>query len=392
MKSLKNLKLNSTWANRLPVALRQPQWVAAIVSLGFHGVLFAAGPSFSSLQEAATLGGATDEAARRVPLIELTAEEQSRLPDFSSSAYSLVPGSNDDLFSLFPPSGESFDSLPLNPGGGFSAVPDVPMVRPPLGSSSLSISPFPSALGRSPVVIPSPRSRRPLPNSPLRPEDGSVLPPPPNVDGESASTPTGNGANRPSDPTAADLAMGDANQADNDNPNDSAPLDARNGETPAETTRSQDLIARVEYNAERTTEAEAEAAKTAWVDAVEERLGQPTIAVNDPLTVEVPYDLRICLNPQPADGLLGLVALPGEEANTIDLSTTVLKSTGYPFLNQAAQQTLQTQIAEAEVSLDIGALYQAVVKVSYNPDTCIDRNALLKSRMEEVESTSEVGE
>jgi hypothetical protein len=66
----------------------------------------------------------------------------------------------------------------------------------------------------------------------------------------------------------------------------------------------------------------------------------------------------------------------------------VLKSTGYPFLNQTAQQTLQTQIAEAGVSLDIGALYQAVVKVNYNPDTCIDRNALLKSRVEEVESTS----
>jgi hypothetical protein len=386
MKSLKNLKLNSTWATRLPAALRQPQWVAAIVSLGFHGVLFAAGPSFSSLQEVATLGGATDEAARRVPLIELTAEEQSRLPDFSSSAYSLVPGSNDDLFNLFPPSGESFDSLPLNPGGGFSSVPDRPMVRPPLGSSSLSISPFPSALGRSSVMIPSAQSRRPLPNSPLRPEDGSVLPTPPNPGGESASTPTSNGATRPSQPTAADLALGEANSANRNT--DSAPLNTRNGEPPAETTRSQDLMARVEYNAERTTSTEVEAAKTAWVAAVEEQLGQPTIAVNDPLTVEVPYDLRICLNPQPTDGLLGLVALPGEDANTIDLSTTVLKSTGYPFLNQTAQQTLQTQIAEAGVSLDIGALYQAVVKVNYNPDTCIDRNALLKSRVEEVESTS----
>jgi hypothetical protein len=76
---------NARFFQALASNLKQPQWIAVILSLGFHGALFAAGPSFSSLNMNA-LGGDLPEAERRqVPLIELTPEEQSRLPIFPAS-------------------------------------------------------------------------------------------------------------------------------------------------------------------------------------------------------------------------------------------------------------------------------------------------------------------
>jgi len=387
MKSLKNLKLSNTWVSSLPATLRQPQWIAAILSLGFHGVLFGAGPSFSSLQEVATGGEALDQTARRVPLIELTPEEQSRLPDFSSSAYSLVPGDNGDIFQLFPPSGDSLSSLPLNPGPGLSSVPDVSSPKPSFSFPPLSTSPLPSSSGRRVVIPAAPRSPRadqpPVAGNPSTPIDR------PEATDNRASTPT-SGDTRPSDqPSAEDLALSPGTQQAGEQGTEPGNVSPGNT-TPA--SRSQELIARVEYSPELTTPAEAETAKAAWVAAVQEHLGQPVTEVAEPLSVEVPYDLRICLTPEPTDGLLGLVALPGEEANTVDLSTAVLKSTGYAFLNQMAEQTLKAQLVEAELPIEIGQLYQAVVKVNYDAENCIDRNALLKSRVEESEAEPNAGE
>ncbi|NJL47703.1 MAG: hypothetical protein HC929_09760 [Leptolyngbyaceae cyanobacterium SM2_5_2] len=336
------------------------------------------GPSFSSLQGVATGGEALDQTARRVPLIELSPEEQSRLPDFSSSAYSLLPGDNGDIFELFPPSGDSVSSLPLNPGSGFSSLPKVSSSSPSFGSPPLSVSPFPSSLGRRIVIPVAPRNpgaaQSPPAGNPSTPPDRQETP------DNRASTPT-SGDVKPSDqPSAEDLAL----SPDNSQPaeNSPEPGNANSGQTtPA--TRSQDLIARVEYSPELTTLAEAETAKAAWLEAIEEQLGQPATEMAEPLSVEVPYNLRICLAPEPTDGLLGLVVLPGEEANTVELSTAVLKSTGYVFLNQEAEQILQTKLVEAELPLGIGQIYQAMVKVNYDAENCIDRNALLKSRVAE---------
>ena len=389
MKSVTNLKLNNAWIRSLPATLRQPQWIAAILSLGFHGVLFAAGPSFSSLQGVATGGDGLDQTARRVPLIELTPEEQSRLPDFSSSAYSLLPGDNGNIFELFPPSGDSPSSLPFNPGAGLSTLPDVPTSKPPFGSSPLSISPFPSSLGRRIVIPTAPRTPGATQTPPVsnRPETTDRPSPTDNAASTPSTTTSGNA--RPTDePSAEDLALAPNTQPLDETgtePGNTAPADTA-------TARSQDLIARVEHSPELTTPEETEAAKASWVAAVEEQLGQPATQVAEPLSVEVPYNLRICLTPEPTDGLLGLVVLPGEEANTAALSTTVLKSTGYAFLNQVAEQTLQAKLAEAELPLEIGQLYQAVVKINYDAENCIDHNALLKSRVRESQAESETGE
>ena len=69
--------------------LLQPSWLAGIVSVGIHGVLFATGPTFSGLNfQAMAEPEQLPEEQRKVPVIELTAAEQQRLPDFSQSFYS----------------------------------------------------------------------------------------------------------------------------------------------------------------------------------------------------------------------------------------------------------------------------------------------------------------
>ncbi|HIK44419.1 MAG TPA: hypothetical protein IGR64_05965 [Leptolyngbyaceae cyanobacterium M65_K2018_010] len=372
MKSLKPLKLNPAVFNRLPAFFRDPIALAVLLSLGFHGLLFAAGPSFSSLKGVAA-GEAAGEEERRVPLIELSPEEQSRLPDFSSSAFALTPSDGGDFMPLFPPLADNPSSLPFSARGGLSALPEVPVTKPPR-PSTLGISPFPSTLGRGTLTIPTlprlPQSSGANPTQP--PSNGSAT-----ANGATAANGrrAGTGANSDNEPTAADLQMPRRNAT---NGSETAALPGETNDS-AENTRSQDLIARVEYSPERTTAAEVETAQTEWVRAVEERLG-PTTAVEEPLTVEVPYDVRICLNPAPIDGILGVVVLPGEDPNTWKLATQVLKSTGYPFLNQAAEQRLQAQVAEAEDPLEMGALYRAIVRVNYNAENCISRDSLLKSR------------
>jgi hypothetical protein len=80
----------------------QPTWLAGAISVGFHGVLFAVGPTFPSLGFEQLTEADLAAERRNVPLVELTAAEQERLPDFSSSFYDFGEfGSLDPLSPLF---------------------------------------------------------------------------------------------------------------------------------------------------------------------------------------------------------------------------------------------------------------------------------------------------
>lgn len=384
MKLLKGLPINPEALKKIPVVLRQPQWVAAIVSVGFHGALFAAGPSFSTLQGMASESAGFGEGVeRRVPMVELTPEEQARLPDFDSPAYSLLPedflsGNSDRLATLLPPSGNRLGSSSLPLPGGLSSSPRLPTSQPPFGFSTAS--PFSLARRRSPSFsVPLPSSGQQGRPASDRSEGASTNP----EGNAAASTPTTNRPTPSEEPSAEDLRPRENDVARGDS---SVPLDnSRDAseEVPPEVARSQDLIARVEYNSDLTTTAEAESALTAWTSAVTEQLGEAPALAEDTFSVEVPYDLRICLTPEPADGLLGFVLLPGEEEGTVDISTTVLKSTGYPFLNQSAAQGLKTLAANSETPLEMGTLYRAVVKVLYSDDDCVTTDAILKRAEDE---------
>lgn len=383
------LKINPAVLKGIPALLRQPQWVAAIVSVGFHGALFAAGPSFSNLQSMALGAQGNGEAERRVPIIELSAEEQSRLPDFNSPAYSFQPGdllpgefppgnfsAGSDLTDLFPPASSRATPLPPLPGG-LSSLPRIPSSG--LGAP-LTISPFPSRLGsRNPIVIPNTPGNRP--NLPIPDELEEEKPP--SSEATAASTPTSQNGGEPPAPRAEEPPQ-PRNGEVAASSGDAAPRSPRQNAAdlgPSQSAR--DLIARVEYSPALTTATEAETALSAWRRNVTDTLGASPTLAEETFSLEVPYDLRICLRPEPSDGLLGFVLLPGEEADTFNISTTVLKSTGYAFLNQTAAQNLKTLAANSETPLAPGTLYRAVVKVLYNDDNCITTDTLLKRAEDE---------
>jgi len=161
----------------------------------------------------------------------------------------------------------------------------------------------------------------------------------------------------------------------------SNPADTQPGGTNPLAERSRDLRARLQHSDEQTTDAEISTASQAWRQSAQETLGEtPLTTVPEPLTVEIPYELRICLTPPPAPGLVGLVRLPVEDPDDLGISTTLLKSTGYPFLNETALEAVKTKASAADPPLSVGTLYQVVVNVNYDSKTCVSTETLFKSR------------
>ncbi|WP_416676486.1 hypothetical protein [Egbenema bharatensis] len=144
----------STWANDFSATMRhtlkQPLAVSAILSLGAHIVLFATLPFLSN----AAFSDAEPEIRRAVDLIELTPEEQSRLPDMSTPI-TLPPLFQDSLpdMSLLPvpdptippPPPRGFLSEPLFPRSfstpGTFQIPAVPPVPPPAPATPVQPQP-----------------------------------------------------------------------------------------------------------------------------------------------------------------------------------------------------------------------------------------------------------
>jgi hypothetical protein len=98
MKPLKGLPINlaalkpdPAMLKGLPAVLRQPQWVAVMASVGFHGALFTVGPSFANLQSMAMGSQGGPEAERRVPILELTAAEQRGMRWRENSPMAIFP-------------------------------------------------------------------------------------------------------------------------------------------------------------------------------------------------------------------------------------------------------------------------------------------------------------
>jgi hypothetical protein len=378
----------------LSVLTRQPQWIAVFLSVGFHGALFAASPSFSSLNMAALGGNVPQPERREVPLIELTPEEQNRLPDFSSSAFS--PFGDDGPFSLLPPSSSPPSLGDLTPpqrmpqpsaspspfGSSSSLLPGISPYRSSRSAPSRSTIRLPS--GISPMRVTPPASQQPRP----------TLPQPDSQETSVESSPESSAENPTVDPstgTAADLlprvavnqAASELAPGDSDAPadgNDTPETAASGDSTPAPAAAElPEQLAAFVYDETGTSDDEIAAALETWQAAAQEQFPGELTTAEEPLTITVPYDGNICLSPEPAQGLLGLVLLPvatEAEAVSLSLSTTVLKSTGYSFLNEAAVSSLNNLEADA---IQPGVLYQAEVDVAYNSDDCTSPQDLLDS-------------
>lgn len=379
------LKSPSQLTSRLAF-LRQPASIAVLISLGIHGALFGAAPSFSSLIPAGLNGGsgAGTEAPRTVPLLELTPEEQNRLPDFSNSAYSLFPGSGSNSFNLLPVPGAQSPSPSPN-GGKPSTLPPDPFA---MGSNPFAIGMSPYVPPSRPsIVFPTRRSNLPpvarpprsatgqptttRPNQPRTPDGAASTP------GTAASTPTASTPTTRPEPGAADLLPPGSHStpAAARGGDGGDPAIASSGSTPAAAQGNlRDQLEALAYNAAGTTAAEAEAARQDWMAAVQEEAKTADVGIADPIELPVSYQSRICLSPEPVNGVIGVWVAPD---GTLGGDPTVLKSTGYPLLNQQAA----LEIAALEFpEEDAPVAYEFTIKVNYDGESCVSREQILQSK------------
>ncbi|NJM97315.1 MAG: hypothetical protein HC800_09180 [Phormidesmis sp. RL_2_1] len=386
-------------------ALMGPTGVGVLLSIGAHAALWAFGPrtnfSFAALTQAAQQAGAEETI---VPLVQLTAAEQSRLPDFAQPGR-LPPD----------PTGLGNFSLP-------SGLPAVPNAAIPRGQTSRTLAS--SQLGRMPSTTTWPptrtftsRTSQPfnlgvtVPNANLGRSPSfagvqanpnpqvTVVPPPPSTASETPSNPSAASSATDNDNSASDLlpnlssqetiSFGEAlaranseNSSENSTSNipdigDRIPETASTSEEPGETPTDESsstiaaspaeentspLTAGFIYNETDVSPAAAKVNTDEWLIASAE--GRENMATaTAALTLD--YRFRVCKEIQPASGLVGVVVNPD---GTQD-SMTLLKSTGYDFLNGRALDAVKySDFGKPEVPTQ----YQVQIDVPYNPEDCVE--------------------
>jgi len=368
-------------------AFLRPAWLAGVLSVGFHGVLFAAGPTFSSLGFD-QLTEAEEVAERRnVPLVELTAAEQERLPDFSNSFYNFDGFS--DLEPLFGDSGGT------NSGGRDRVLNSQPLLSPSNGANPPSGSRLPFGTTRLDLGAnsPFPLASGALP--PVRQSGGA--PPSGSTSTQAAKPPAGNNAGAAAKQPGADALRPESGElevspqeeaeiAANSNPTDTLSLEERlqayafdSSNTEPEAiearygewlTTGQELATDLEIGEAGAIQSAFEAAAAVGIlsaapeDTADEAAATGGI-VQRPIELAIDYGAGICLTKDPQKGLIG--AWVGPEGELLG-EPAVIRSTGYLGLNQQAIRYIKT-LDFSTVETFTG--YQFEVVVNYDPENCV---------------------
>ncbi|MEM9805177.1 MAG: hypothetical protein AAF959_07840 [Cyanobacteria bacterium P01_D01_bin.56] len=385
--SPKNLSPRKKALGYLKEILTSPYGVAAIASLSFHGVLFAAVPRFSSASFAAFNDDNAGE-TRTVPLVTLSPAEQGRLPNFNQPKLPSIP----DITATTSP--RSLPSLPnstiFNRSG--SRLGSRLSTPPGIGSSSgLNRNrPF-----RNPYI---PRPTFNTRNTPTRSAQSSErrttavtdLPP----------TPPSN-ANRGVELTDEEILKRqqqlEAEQAANAEAsnNEESPgleeLPEQSGEQTSETSeqvainndaeqlsRLEQLQARFQYNDEDTQQEAVDENYDTWESETEEAIAAMDIAVETAEKSELTIDsgFGLCVANAPTNGEVGILVAPdGTPSNP-----KVLRSTGYEHINQAALAALLEE--DEYPAADVAVRYIFDLKVDYDADACNTGDEILETAEE----------
>ncbi|MEO0985546.1 MAG: hypothetical protein AAFY20_08360 [Cyanobacteria bacterium J06639_14] len=353
-----------SWLRRL----LHPSWLAGIISVGVHGGIFAAGPTFKGLNFQAIADLDLPEEQRQVPLIELTSAEQQRLPDFSQSFYRFE--NFGDL--------ESVSPFLWGEGTGSSGLEKIPASSIPGGQAATSETPnktnnsnplFSGSLPSIPL-LPPPISNYPASN-PGKPPQEDTDTPATNPDVNDSEVPelessvADNLENLPTEPSAEDLEAQAANPAE-DTSQPSLDEFMAQGNSFEDLSPEQQIQA-FTYDDARTDDEGIEERFEDWFLAGKAATGNLTIAlVEEPIELLIPYGASgQCLEPEPHDGLIG--AFIDAEGKLFG-EPEILKSTGYLFLNWQAAQFIKEQ----EFTVVKGpAAYEFQVVVEYDSETCI---------------------
>lgn len=355
--------------------MRTPFAIAALASLGIHGLLFLVLPLLPSQSKVADR-----EEEQAVNLVELTPEETQRLPQFDSPRIELPPiarqpnskpSNSFSLDSLPPPPdpsasqpsiGSFFDPPPLQtyipPVWTYPTfqMPTAPEPAPPKPRSTPPAerpSPTPQA-SASPQPSPSPQASPSPGATALLPEDTKAPKPSPSPDNTTA-------ANRPPSPSP------DANAA--------------NSQPPAQDPRTAALIAGVRAMRAMLTpdmtglnprnlrdSAESDKIFTAWIAELGKDLNELSAA--EKLQVNAAYPQEACpirrqFEQTPQEAYFGVVV---NKDDKVIGDPKLLRSSGLQFFNAKASDVVRSYSFENKTNVD--KLY--VVKVTFDrgENTC----------------------
>lgn len=383
--------------------IKGPYGVAAIASLSFHGVVFALGPSFSGVSIAAFgEGEGGGDGERTVPLVELSASEQNRLPDFSArrsfSGRVPVPSAPPSSLSIQRTPQRSRASIrPQRSTGLQRTTPN--RTRPSVSGVSPRTSVNPPA-GTPYVWNGSTRiSRIPLPGNiagqglpPLPDEDPSAKRPQRDPASETPSTPTTGpdpAANeQPDSPDSSQTPAGaqDLDLAGLQNPqgvgsdseqpaNSEVPAEPSEGTPPEEDPnvaandpdpeqiRLQQLRDSLVWDGTGT-----EGGDTAASDWLAQLQAEDETVVAAEVAQNIDSNIRVCVDNPPANGVVGIVVKPD---GTIS-EPTLLQRTGYATTDQAALNAAVAAVSATETPV----AYRVNVAVGYDNSSCINPDTM----------------
>ena len=347
--------------------LTSPYGVAAIASLSFHGILFAAVPRFSSASFAAFSEENATSEPRTVPLVTLSPAEQGRLPNFNRPQLPSVPE--------FPSSSSrstSIRNLPsastLTPrsnifnrySGGRTTSPSITRNRRFNNPYSISITETPSRSEQS--------------NS--RKEEPLDIPPPPT--GDQSTLEAELEIERQQEAGQAPPEQEQASEGlpvlpeDSGNVLESEDSDvALNPEAERQLTQLERLQAKFTHSDEDTTEEEVVANYEQW-EAPAEGEDAPAVATADKGELQIESGFNLCVANPPTNGEVGVLVAP----DGTPTEPVVLRRTGYDYLNQVALDAIAANdFPETETAVR----YPFDVVVDYDAENCQSSEGILNN-------------
>lgn len=359
--------------------LLSPYGIAAISSLSFHAVLFAALPRFTSASFAAFSEEEAGGEARTVPLVTLSAAEQGRLPNFNQPQLTDIP----DITA----------STPLN------RLPNPTLLdRANTGRSSLldrnRINRNRSNYNRR-FTTDFRINNTPTRSNQAKPENSEAvvsIPPPPPAD-NFRETVTDEEILRKQQELEEQQAAAEANEDSQEGPG-LPPLPDEEPEASTESDDGQEIAAAPEiplsqleqlqasaglsYDDSQTDENAVEESYARWESEteIEGDVAIKTAEETDSVIVGEGLNL-LCRQPEPQPGEIGV--LVGPDGTPLDAS--VLLSTGYNSLNQAALEHGFDERTYPET--EQATRYRIAVTIDYDHEaTCTSAQELLESARE----------
>lgn len=373
--------------------LQQPTALSAIASLGVHALLFAVLPI---LPYSALVEEQEPDIRQSVEVVELSPEEQARLPEFPTSQIDLPPLLQDSL----PSAVTDLPPLPV-PGQSTSPPSADDLFSDPFFTSSLpnfSIPTLPPAVPYVPVPPVQPRPPQPIPTQPptSQPE------PNPDQPGELPSLPIDDLLNPPREQSGNERTPEQENTNEENNVAANSESATPQPETPTQSPAAapprsdEEIVAALRQDVEarrRRIAIQQQLAYsqtgtaddsnynpgrswTAWTDQLQKEFGIDLTNINREAktTIEAPFPTEVCefvpeLNQElvqkgiSAD--FGIVVDP--EGKPIG-GLSVLRSSGYDFFNNKGGEAVQAGTFENNTGKNVP--YLVTVVFPYSNDSC----------------------